>query len=109
MGNEMGKLLETCMLACFGASWPVSIYKSYTSRTAKGKSFLFVFLLLIGYIFGTAHKIFYERDFVIVLYILNLIFIAVDMYLYFRNQKLDEERDRKQRMREEWSANESCD
>ena len=30
-------LLEALMILCFGLSWPLSIYKSWTSRTAKGK------------------------------------------------------------------------
>jgi len=92
----MGKLsvFEIGMLICFGASWPASIYKSWTSRTAKGKSFLFICMLLIGYIFGILHKIFYGRDVVIALYALNLILILIDICLYFRNRKLDAERDR---------------
>ena len=28
-------LLEALMILCFGLSWPLSIYKSWTSRTAK--------------------------------------------------------------------------
>ena len=91
MGNF--SIFEICMLICFGASWPVSIYKSWTSRTAKGKSFIFTCLLFIGYIFGILHKVFYRWDFVVVLYALNLILISIDMCLYFRNRKIDEIRD----------------
>ena len=83
------------MLVCFGASWPVSIHKSWTSRTAKGKSFLFTCLLCIGYIFGILHKIFYGLDFVIALYAVNLILISIDMCLYFRNKKIDAANDGK--------------
>ena len=32
----MTDLLEALMIVCFGLSWPVSIMKSYKSRTAKG-------------------------------------------------------------------------
>ena len=87
-------VLEIGMLVCFGASWPVSIYKSWTSRTAKGKSFLFTCLLFVGYIFGILHKVFYGRDAVIALYALNLVLISVDMCLYFRNRRLDAARER---------------
>ena len=86
-------ILEICMLVCFGASWPVSIYKSWTSRTTKGKSLLFTCLLFIGYIFGILHKIFYHRDVVIALYALNLILISIDIGLYFRNRRIDAIRD----------------
>jgi len=92
----MGSVYEFCMLVCFGASWPVSIYKSLTSHTVKGKSFLFTFLLFIGYIFGILHKIFYHWDIVVVLYALNLVLISIDMGLYYRNRKLDAIRDGKQ-------------
>ena len=34
-------LLEALMILCFGLSWPISIRKSWISRTAKGKSLFF--------------------------------------------------------------------
>ena len=37
---EMSSILEAAMVICFGASWPLSLYKSITSRTARGKSLL---------------------------------------------------------------------
>ena len=43
-------LLEALMILCFGVSWPISIRKSWVSRTAKGKSLFFEVFLLIGYI-----------------------------------------------------------
>lgn len=39
MTPEMiAEILETVMILAFGLSWPLSIYKSVKSRTAKGKS-----------------------------------------------------------------------
>ena len=35
-------LMEAVMILCFGLSWPISIRKSWVSRTAKGKSLFFV-------------------------------------------------------------------
>ena len=32
----MTDLLETLMILCFGLSWPISIRKSWRSRTNKG-------------------------------------------------------------------------
>ncbi len=97
-------LLEALMIICFGLSWPISIYRSYTSRTAKGKSLFFEVFLWIGYIFGIARKflqyfaatdgslnlLFYMGWF---FYMLNLVEISIDMGLYFRNVKLDRLRD----------------
>jgi ABC-type multidrug transport system permease subunit len=82
-------IFETIMLLCFGSAWPFSIYTSYKSRTAKGKSLLFLVVLLIGYFAGTMHKILYSFDYVIILYILNFLLIAIDTLLYFRNRRLD--------------------
>ncbi len=98
----MFDLLEAAMILCFGLSWPISIYRSYVSRTAKGKSLFFEVFLWIGYIFGIIRKIlqyssgepitllFYLGGF---FYLLNLVEITIDMSLYFRNAKLDRERE----------------
>ena len=45
------------MILCFGLSWPISIRKSWISRTAKGKSLFFEFFIWIGYVFGIARKV----------------------------------------------------
>ena len=44
---------EIAMLVLFGVSWPFNIAKSYKSRTAKGKSVIFEFIVIIGYLFGS--------------------------------------------------------
>lgn len=77
------------MLICFGAAWPSSIYKSYTSRTSKGKSIVFLVIVLIGYMAGILHKVFYSFDMVIYLYIINMFMVLADIFLYFRNSRLD--------------------
>lgn len=98
----MTDLLEALMILCFGFSWPFSIRKSWISRTAKGKSLFFEFFIWIGYIFGIIRKfmliaagkadgwLFYLALF---FYFLNMIEIAIDMGLYFRNVKLDKARE----------------
>ncbi|MBS6194089.1 MAG: hypothetical protein KH828_00730 [Clostridiales bacterium] len=96
-------LLEALMILFFGLSWPISIRKSWVSRTAKGKSLFFEVFIWSGYIFGIARKfiqlslatepmgwLFYLGWF---FYVLNLVEITIDMALYFRNVKLDKERD----------------
>lgn len=85
-------ILEAIMLLCFGSAWPFSIYTSYKARTAKGKSLFFLVVLLIGYLAGILHKVFFSFDYIILLYILNFCLIAVDTALYFRNKKLDQKR-----------------
>ncbi len=97
----MTDLLETLMIVCFGLSWPISIRKSWVSRTAKGKSLFFEFFIWIGYIFGIVRKIILfcnaagGLDFLFYLswffYVLNMIEITIDMALYIRNSKLDKQ------------------
>ncbi|UOO38192.1 hypothetical protein IZU99_02740 [Oscillospiraceae bacterium CM] len=86
----MSQLFEAFMVICFGVSWPISIAKSLKSKTAKGKSIYFMFLVLIGYVFGIVSKL--EAGtvtYVLIFYILNLIMVGIDIGIYFRNSKLD--------------------
>lgn len=77
---------EAGMLVCFGMAWPTSIIKSWRARTAKGKSVFFLFIVLIGYACGIVHKILYNMDIVILFYILNLLMVAADICIYYRNR-----------------------
>ena len=103
----MTNLLEALMILCFGLSWPISIRKSWISRTAKGKSLFFEFFIWIGYVFGIARKVILcmeagsagtSLDWLFYLgwffYILNIVEISIDMALYFRNVKLDKAREK---------------
>ena len=95
-------LLEALTIFCFGLSWPISIRKSWVSRTAKGKSLFFEVFLLVGYACGIAKKIIEcaglfgvtpKSGFIFVLnfffYVLNFVEISIDVALYFRNTRLD--------------------
>jgi hypothetical protein len=88
-------IFEMGMLLCFGAAWPLNIYKSLKSRTAAGRSILFQWAIIIGYICGIIHKILYSNNIVLYLYILNLLMVSFDTVLYFRNKKLDRQRAQK--------------
>lgn len=77
-------IFEGVMLICFGMSWPVSVIKALRTKIVKGKSPLFMSLVAIGYIFGISHKLLYSRDYLVMLYMLNLTMILTDLYLYTR-------------------------
>lgn len=82
-------IYEILTMVCFGASWPFAIAKTLRSRTAKGKSFVFLWLLLLGYLFGVINKFVYTPgDWVVVLWILNGCMVAVDLALsiYFHRK-----------------------
>ncbi len=81
-------IFEIIMLICFGAAWPLSIYKAYISRSTEGKSVLFLIVVLIGYVAGILNKIFNQYDQVIYLYLLNFIMVFIDLLIYYRNSRI---------------------
>ena len=75
---------EIGMLICFASGWPFSIAKALRTKRVSGKSPGFMAVICLGYLAGVIHKIFYARDWVIVLYVLNMVLIAIDLFLYFK-------------------------
>jgi hypothetical protein len=75
---------EALMMICFGVSWPISIYKSWRTKKVSGKSPVFMIVIIIGYASGVIHKILYSKDWVIYLYLLNMVMVSLDLLLYFR-------------------------
>jgi hypothetical protein len=72
------------MLICFGISWPISIAKSLRTKVVAGKSPLFMTVLCLGYVSGITHKILFSMDWIIGLYILNLVLVSFDLFLYYK-------------------------
>lgn len=83
------KVFEMIMLLCFGASWPISLWKSYTSRTTRGKSVFFLCLVFAGYLSGLAYKISTGFDYVSWFYILNMSMVGADILMYARNRRIE--------------------
>ena len=89
----MGSILETIMLVCFGFSWPLNVIKAYRAKTAKGKSLLFILLIITGYIAGISAKLISGQiNYVLIAYILNLAIVSLNLIVYFRNVSLDKKR-----------------
>lgn len=87
---ELGHLFEAAMLICFGFSWPINVVKAYKARTAKGTSLAFIFLIIIGYLAGiTAKFLNGQLNYVLVVYFLNLAIVMTNVFVYFRNVRLD--------------------
>ena len=88
---DLAKILETTMLICFGAAWPLAIYKSWKTRTAKGKSICFLVVILVGYMAGIGKVVLLEgkSSFLMVPYMLNFFMVSIEILLYFRNSFLD--------------------
>jgi len=77
-------IFEAAMLICFGLSWPVSIIKSLRTRIVVGKSPLFMVIVCVGYLSGIIHKIVYSPDWIVGLYCLNMVLVAIDLTLYLK-------------------------
>lgn len=89
----IAQVLEAAMLICFGLSWPLNAYKNYQARTAAGTSWQFILLITLGYVAGIAAKyVSGQTNWVLIVYYLNLVFLGVNWYVYFRNVKLDKAR-----------------
>lgn len=95
----MAEFLEIVMIVSFGASWPMNVLKSYRTRTTKGKSLAFLYLILFGYVAGIASKFvneaymaaFAQKWYVLFFYVLNFVMVGTDLILYYRNKKIDKE------------------
>ena len=81
------RILESGMLFCFGFAWPFNIHKSYKARANTGKSLLFLIVIWTGYLLGILFKALSPNtDFVLWLYVLNIILVSIDIALYYRNK-----------------------
>ncbi len=80
---------EAGMLICFGASWPFAVVKTFRTKAVKGKSRLFLSLIIIGYIFGIINKIINSVDFVLWLYVINLLLVSSDFVLCIKYRNIE--------------------
>ncbi len=77
-------IFEVLMLLCFAASWPFSIVKALRTKVVAGKSPLFMTIIEIGYVFGILYKVTSpDRDWRVWLYVLNLVIVGTDLFLYY--------------------------
>ena len=77
-------VFEAIMLVCFGCAWPFSIYKTWKTKRAAGKSLFFISIILIGYVSGILFEVAGDLNDVIYLYILNLLMVGADLFLSFK-------------------------
>lgn len=90
----VAELLEAGMLVCFGLSWPMNAWKAYKAGTAQGSSWQFLALICAGYGCGIAAKLVLGTlNWVLAVYLLNCVFLAANWVVYFRNRRLDAQRE----------------
>jgi len=86
----MNEIFESVMLICFGFSWPISVIKNYRAHTARNMSLGFTLLIITGYIFGIAAKIYSQNfSYVLAIYVINLLAVSANLVIYFKNRALD--------------------
>ncbi len=86
----MAELLESTMLICFGLSWPMNLAKNIKAKSARNMSLQFILLIIIGYIAGISAKIYNHRfNYVLVVYLLNLVVVSANVIVYFINRRYD--------------------
>ena len=88
--EEMIEIFESVMLICFGLSWPMSVMKNIKAHTAKSMSLPFILLIIVGYIAGISAKICAGKiNYVLLIYVINLLFVAANLVVYFINRRSD--------------------
>lgn len=87
---KMAELLESTMLVCFGLSWPMNLAKNIKAKSARNMSIQFILLIILGYIAGISAKIYNHRfNYVLVVYLLNLVVVSANVIVYFINRRYD--------------------
>lgn len=81
----MAKLFESLMVISFGISWPISVAKMLRTKSVEGKSVVFSYFILLGYVFGILSKLLSNQySYVIVFYIINFFVVGLDILLYHK-------------------------
>lgn len=81
-------IFELLFFVFIAFAWPVSIRRMIKNKSTKGKSVFFSSVILFGYTFGIIHKCIYDLDWVLALYILNLVLVTIDtiVFIYIKNK-----------------------
>ena len=95
---DVVQFCEMGLLILFGVSWPFNIIKSIQSKTTKGKSVQFEITVICGYCFGLVGKFYSfaqtgQLPYVVWFYFADIAMVLIDVCLYFRNLKLDKQRE----------------
>ena len=92
------RFFEMLFLICFAVSWPSSIVMSVRSRTAKGKSLVFLLFAFGGYLCGITSKLVdAQLSYTLFFYIFNCCLVGADLVLYVVNRRRDKRADEQAR------------
>lgn len=89
----MTQALEATMLICFGLSWPINLMKNIKAQTAKSMSLKFILLIIFGYVAGICAKLInHQFNYVLIVYVLNILIVCLNLVVYFINKRKDKAR-----------------
>ncbi len=81
--QDWAQICEAVMLLCFGFSWPMAILKTIRAKNPAGKSLLFAWLIIAGYIAGMVRNALCGINAVFALYLINTMMVATDTALTY--------------------------
>jgi hypothetical protein len=88
--SELANVLECGMLISFGLAWPANIRNSLKIKSSKTRSVQFLLIIIVGYLFGLGAKFAAGAlNYVALFYLINLLMVSFDVYLYFHYRRLD--------------------
>ncbi|MDR0354322.1 MAG: hypothetical protein LBJ64_01090 [Deltaproteobacteria bacterium] len=91
---QLANILESCMLVAFGFAWPANILNTLRVKSSRGRSPAFLIIVLSGYCFGLSAKIVQgSLNYVAVFYVVNMLMVSADLFLYCHYRKKDRLRD----------------
>lgn len=76
-------IFEAGMMICFGASWPIGLWKLWSSKQCGGVSLRFYSLIILGYLCGLARFV-DGWNWVGWFYVLNTLMVMMAMLLVIR-------------------------
>ena len=76
-------IFELLFFLFIALAWPISIARMIRNKSTKGKTVFFSCVILLCYTFGIVHKCIYNLDWVLAVYILNLVLVAIDTIVFF--------------------------
>lgn len=87
-------IFEILMLLCFAVAWPFSIRKLYVTKENGGKSIVFSYLVMLGYVLGIINKfVMDDVNYVLYFYIFDFVLVFIDTCLYYRNKSYQKKRE----------------
>lgn len=90
--KKMTEFLEATMLICFGLSWPIKLVNDIKAKSASSINIKFIVLIFLGYVAGILAKIISGNiTYVLIVYLINILIVTANIYVYFRNKKYDGE------------------